>query len=329
MRLTAAPSAAASATHARASTCRNCGAAVSRNYCPECGQDTSLHPLSVWEFYQEIVSHYVAAEGKLWRTLGLLALQPGRLTVEYLAGRRQRYIVPLRLYLTASFLFFAVAQISGHLAPDKVVIVHGNPAPAASKAASGALPEAGPGAADAGGPADFDNGIVHISGLGDVEAMRAEHFEKCLEPGNTCSATKRLLAPALLRMQDDPQGVLERFAERFRHSLSYAMFLMLPIFALLLALTYRRRHLYYGEHLVFALHVHSFWFLLALVTSLLPDAVSDWLPLGFLAYGFWALHRVYGGRWWVTLLRGTTITATYGLIMGIGAAALSVLLLAT
>jgi hypothetical protein len=43
-------------------------------------------------------------------TLALLALQPGKLTVEYLAGRRQRYIIPLRLCLTASFLFFAVAQ---------------------------------------------------------------------------------------------------------------------------------------------------------------------------------------------------------------------------
>jgi hypothetical protein len=70
-----------------------------------------------------------------------------------------------------------------------------------------------------------------------------------------------------------------RFRERFRHSLSFAMFCLLPIFAGLLALAYRRRRMYYGEHLVFALHVHSFWFFLAFATALLPDVIGQWLAL--------------------------------------------------
>ena len=55
------------------------------------------------EFLHEFVGHYVALEGTLWRTLGLLLRHPGRLTREYLDGRRRRYVLPLRLYLTASF----------------------------------------------------------------------------------------------------------------------------------------------------------------------------------------------------------------------------------
>ena len=78
--------------------CRNCGTPAPGNFCPYCGQSTALHVLSILEFGHEIVSHYVALEGKLWRTLALLALQPGRLTREFLAGRRQRYVIPLRLY---------------------------------------------------------------------------------------------------------------------------------------------------------------------------------------------------------------------------------------
>src|ERR1700739_1315827 len=99
--------------HQNAAACRNCGCPAASNFCPECGQATQQHPPSVLEFAHELVSHYVAAEGKLWRTLALLTLKPGRLTIEYLAGRRQRYIVSIRLYLTASFVFFISLQLSG------------------------------------------------------------------------------------------------------------------------------------------------------------------------------------------------------------------------
>jgi hypothetical protein len=316
---TGATGGAQASAHPRATTCRNCGAPAASNYCPDCGQDTSLHPLSVWEFVHEIVAHYVAAEGKLWRTLALLALQPGRLTLEYLAGRRQRYIVPLRLYLTASFLFFALAQLSGHLG-EPGIEVHADAKPAALIVIK---------------PADRDT-----AGAGDtlqiigpdkdtVAALEDGKFEDCLRPEAKCTRIKRLIAPAIVKLTRDPQGVTERFAERFRHSLSYAMFFLLPIFALLLSAAYRKRKLYYGEHLVFALHVHSFWFFLAILTMVLPESAANWLPLGFIAYGFWALQRVYGGRWWATLLRGMTVMTLYALIMGIGAAGLSLALLAT
>ena len=81
--------------------CRNCGAPADGNFCPGCGQDTKAHPPSAREFLHEFAQHYVAIEGSLWTTLKKLAV-PGALTLEYLAGRKRRYIHPLRLYLTAS-----------------------------------------------------------------------------------------------------------------------------------------------------------------------------------------------------------------------------------
>lgn len=321
-----APAASSIATaHPRATVCRNCGAAVSRNFCPECGQDTSLHPLSVWEFVQEILSHYVAAEGKLWRTLASLALHPGQLTIDYLAGRRQRYIIPLRLYLTASFVFFALSQLSAHHgeAPVHIRINLGNSS--ASAPADGPAPPPAPKHPGGGGS-------VLLVGPPDrqtLDAMAAERFEDCGKPDSQCSTVKRLIAPAVIKLQADPEGMSERFGERFQHSVTYAMFLLLPIFALLLAAAYHRRRLYYGEHLVFALHVHSFWFLLAVLGLVLPPVLAGGVPLGFVIYGFSAMQRVYGGRWWATALRGTTVLATYALVTAAGAIALSVALLAT
>jgi hypothetical protein len=299
--------------NSRADICRNCGAPVSRNFCAECGQDTSLHPLSVWEFVHELVSHYVAVEGKLWRTLALLAFRPGRLTVEYLAGRRQRYIIPLRLYLTASFLFFAIAQWSGQLVQTVTVV-----SPRLTADGGGASVDLPMASLDLRGPSPSE--------MAGIARLR---FEDCLQPQAHCPLLKRLAAPAMVALQKDPQHVIERFSERLRHSLSYAMFLLLPVFASLLALVYRNRHRYYGEHLVFSLHVHSFWFFLALLSLVLPEVLADWLPLAYAAYGLWALHRVYGGRWQFTFLRGATLAALYGTIMILGASALGLLLLAS
>jgi hypothetical protein len=94
-------------------SCRNCGAMPPEDahFCPVCGQETAVHPPTFGEFVHEFIGHYVAFEGALWRTLGLLLFRPGRLTREYLEGRRRKYVFPLRLYLTISFIFFIVAKV--------------------------------------------------------------------------------------------------------------------------------------------------------------------------------------------------------------------------
>jgi hypothetical protein len=99
--------------HEEASHCHNCGAAVSYHFCALCGQETRLHVPSAGEFIHEFVGHYVALEGRLWKTLALLLFKPGLLTAEYIAGRRVRYVEPLRVYLSLSILFFALLKVIG------------------------------------------------------------------------------------------------------------------------------------------------------------------------------------------------------------------------
>ena len=77
------------------------------------------------------------------------------------------------------------------------------------------------------------------------------------------------------------------------------------------------------------LALHSFWFFLAFATALLPDVIGQWLALGLAGYCLCAQQRVYGGRWWTTLLRGMAITVPYSLVIGVGAAGLALALLST
>ena len=101
---------------------------------------------------------------------------------------------------------------------------------------------------------------------------------------------------------------VEQFGLRFVAHLGGAMFLLLPAFALGLQLVYRNRRLRYTEHLVFALHVHAFWFvMLALVMTDLPW-LSSLAALAVPVYTLLAMRVVYGGRWGPRLLRAALVS---------------------
>jgi hypothetical protein len=82
--------------------CTNCGAPNAELYCPRCGeQQPSHHDLSTTHFLQHAFHELLHVDSKIFGTLRLLFLQPGALTREYFAGRKTRYVAPLRLVLTA------------------------------------------------------------------------------------------------------------------------------------------------------------------------------------------------------------------------------------
>jgi len=88
--------------------CKNCNATSEGRYCPVCGQkDVDLQrPLR--ELVAEIVKETFDVDGRAWRTVKTLFLQPGLLTSEFLAGKRRTYTPPLRLYLFISVSFFVL-----------------------------------------------------------------------------------------------------------------------------------------------------------------------------------------------------------------------------
>lgn len=264
-------------THQHAAFCKNCDAAIAGNYCHQCGQATHLHVPSAREFLHEFIAHYVALEGKLWRSLKLLLFKPGFLSREYIEGRRVRYIEPLRLYLTFSIIFFALFKMSG----VQIVNIGGNDTPPAVSA-----------------PA-----AVRQSG----DAGNTENFQEFQDK------TKRLLGRVSPRLE---QGA-ERFfalshkersetAKRVFFSYTpYAIFLMMPVFALYLKLLYLGSGRRYGEHFLFALHSNAFAFLMLSLFMLAHgwNIVRVVLLAWLVFYLPTAMRRVFGGGRIVTALR--------------------------
>jgi hypothetical protein len=92
--------------------CRNCGAALSGRFCATCGQAADVHMPSTRELIHEVLEGITHSDSRLWRTLCLLWFKPGKLTREFVAGRRAAYLPPFRLYLVLSVIFFLVASFS-------------------------------------------------------------------------------------------------------------------------------------------------------------------------------------------------------------------------
>ncbi|MDB5934004.1 MAG: hypothetical protein JWQ01_1348 [Massilia sp.] len=251
--------------------CHNCGAATTGKFCAACGQETTLHVASAREFLHEFVGHYVALEGKLWKTLALLLFRPGKLTTEYIAGRRARYVQPLRIYLTFSILFFALLKYGPH-----PLVSNDTPQRPVASASE---------------PAEADGVRVNTK-IGSINPAWEARIKQI-------AAMPREQSTALLK------------ATIFGY-VPYAMFCLMPVFALYLKLLYLRSARSYGEHMLFALHTNAFAFLMLGVTQSLPWSWIDIVLLAWLlAYLPWAMQRVYGGGKLATGLRWLVLMAVY------------------
>jgi hypothetical protein len=91
--------------------CANCGAALSGRYCSACGQKAGTAAHSVGHFLWEAIEALTHADSRVRSTLPPLLLRPGFLTREFFAGRRTRYVQPLRLYLILSVTFFVLSAL--------------------------------------------------------------------------------------------------------------------------------------------------------------------------------------------------------------------------
>jgi hypothetical protein len=92
-------------------TCRNCGAALSGRYCSACGQRHDTHAPTVGHFLHETAETLTHVDSRLWRTLWYLLSRPGFLTQEFFAGRRARYLPPIRLYIVISVTCFLLLAL--------------------------------------------------------------------------------------------------------------------------------------------------------------------------------------------------------------------------
>jgi uncharacterized membrane protein len=98
--------------HTNEVNCLNCGSALAGPFCHECGQHAHVHR-TLSAFLHDLLHGVLHFEGKIWRTLPLLAWKPGELTRRYIDGQRASFVSPIALFLFTVFLLFAVGGIAG------------------------------------------------------------------------------------------------------------------------------------------------------------------------------------------------------------------------
>jgi len=85
------------------------------NYCPECGQINTTKQVPLKLFFHDILGDYFTFDSRFFRSFIPLLRKPGHLTNEYNSGRRVSYILPLRLYLFVTILFFFIISLQGKI----------------------------------------------------------------------------------------------------------------------------------------------------------------------------------------------------------------------
>lgn len=267
--------------------CLNCGAQLQGRFCSACGQRAIAPYPSVHEMVGDAWAELSGYDGRIARSLRLLMLRPGALTLEALEGRRARYVSPVRLYLVASVVyFFCAAAIPNLRTPPPAVI-----------------------------PGSGVN--IVVDGSGDSTPLSPEERQRALKD---LDRSPWWLQAFLRPVVADPAG----FKARFLQTVPRVLFALVPVFAAIVALFYRRRG--FVQHLVFAVHLHAAVFITLAVRELSQLTGSLVVlrifevaaAVAIVVYGLVAFRRVYRERWPRVLMKGVGIATVYS-VAGIAA----------
>ena len=333
-----------------ASRCLNCGAALRGQYCGNCGQRARGRLISLWELIRDAFGDLFELDSRLWQTLTPLLIRPGRLTHDYLAGRRARYMPPFRMYLVLSLVFFLVAFFNPREELALLYVPEEATQPAGEDEA-----EDGKGDATISGAAQE---ALESRGV-DVDELnrKIEQAEEEREAGvrvsfsdadgdgeddgdsENCSFddwnvdnmphwvqvrfSKERVTAVCKRISGSEDGGRE-FGKRVLDNVPVALFVLLPLMAFVLKLLYPLSRRYYVEHLLFFVHFHAFFFLILTLQVLWARGVNAFTEQEWLAvlpviaasfyipvYLFKSMRRVYEQGWLLTLFKYLVLLAAY------------------
>lgn len=330
--------------------CLNCGAPLQGQYCGQCGQRATNRLISLWELTRDAFGDLFELDSRLWRTLVPLLIRPGKLTRDYLEGRRARYMPPFRMYLVLSVIFFVVAffdprddlsllfepEPEPEPVPEQVEDVDETLADAAAKIdqleAEGKLTEDQAKSARAAVDNREQYGpSVTLYGDGADDGFNVRIDE---ETGK-CVATGVDKLPVWIQKrltQERLEEICERVAADEGKTLTsllldnipIALIVLLPVMALVLKALYPLSRRYFVEHLLFFVHFHAFFFLiltLEILFSRLAGLVFVPKPLAVLVvvaaslyipvYLYKAMRRVYGQGHIMTIIKYVALVIAY------------------
>jgi Protein of unknown function (DUF3667). len=311
--------------------CPNCGQTLTGRFCASCGQPVDTHRRSLRHLGADLIKDIASFDSRILRTVRALLFQPGELATAFRDGRTQRYVPPVRLYLFVSLIFFLVLSASGiaifqfvmTATPMTLTLDHGKAFVVDKDGERHEMPAR---YADGRQHYNMNSKIVFFAREGSLHSeltqderdrlneglARAEQKEK--EQNKTGVVTRTIMATTD-KLANDPaalNGALTTWIPR-------ALFLLVPIFALLVAAFYwrQRKTQFFVDHLVFSLGIHSFAFALLLAAAgcaqFLPEEPVLWTAMAVLGlYMLLAMRRFYGQNWFWTGAKFAAVAALYG-----------------
>ena len=270
--------------------CKNCDSNFKNNYCSICGQKSS-ELLTVKEIVKEFFENVLSLDSKVFVTLKLLIIKPGFLTLEYWNGKKAQYLQPFRLYLFLSVLYFLLTPMikEGHYISSKEISIDKK---------SGAL------ISITENTEDRVDGIIWINfSKEEIESnMLVKYFHTGL-----LIADKRDMTV---------QGIL--FS-----SLPSSMFILMPFMAVIFfQLLYRKKDLFYSQHLITVIHLHSFAYLIFTLSNVFIAFLQGiWSYIGlfsncvFLIYVFMMMKKIYKNSLIKTFLKFNILLVVYSITL--------------
>jgi hypothetical protein len=336
--------------------CENCGAQLTGRYCAQCGQPAIDYRRSFRHVLVDVLDSFLNWDSKFFATIWWLIVRPWRLTNEFLAGHRVRYLHPVRLYLLASILFFfamtyLVKSLNikppGDISPEvraeiETELTKENLTPEQRARVDKALkftnmsPKEVVKMADKIKRKDLTrastatpqpsvtpaaNASPEESPKEEAEKESKEEDSSVLQFGND-SSDRQPKNKFAKWMQERAKAKIgehgtnaQLFFVGFISNLPYMVLCCIPLFAFVLKLLYIRKGIYYIDHLVYALHIHTFAYtaiiLIGLITMGLNRVahpiLAGWLIgllwLTFAVQIFFSIRRVYRQGWFLSIFK--------------------------
>jgi hypothetical protein len=324
-------------TERKEKNCLNCNAIVQGRYCQVCGQENIVPQ----DTFRHLLLHFIYDithfDGKFFDTLKYLVFKPGFLSTEYIAGRRAKYLNPVRMYVFTSALFFLiffgmtgenVVKFTGNdpLTPtqrDSMIAVMErealkDPADSSPHYALNVLRDTTRHEVRMTDLMTETGGFIIMSPWGKPYRNKREYdsIQHALPRGERDGWLKRTWNSKAFHLKEkygkDPAQGIKSFTNSLLHRLPYLLFVSLPLFALILKLLYVRSKKYlYAGHSIFAIHQYIFSFILILLIMIfdrLGDTAWSFFDIiAFLLMIVWPVHMLlsmkhfYKQGWLVTI----------------------------
>ena len=318
--------------------CQNCGAELQGAFCHRCGQHDFDFHRSFGHVFLETLENFFHFDEKFLRTIVRLLFRPGELSADFNAGKRASQMPPFRLYLFVSVLFFFVTSIgSDHVAEKEVSRDPASVSEEASQAGDETTPsnagvEKGSSVSEA--PRADDSSAAPSAKKSPASKTKKKNSDTLtIDLGNGAdSALSRYLTERNQEAQSHPQALQAAVV----HAVPKLLLFCLPVFALFTRLLFRRTGTVYLQHLIVALHFHTFVYLWWLVASgweklfgLASPGLGNvvhWLAwLWLIMYPLLMLRRLFAQSWWQTTLKTALLAGLQLVVLGIGFALTAVI----